>query len=248
MEERTRWGRRKNASITQAANGEVDKEVLSEVFSKFGLETKIDKIEAEFNAEAKVARSKIETPGTAATAKSNTPEKPLPSHFDVAYGSTTVHTQHHKYWTAAVCVLGALLVVQSIFLFRDHIVRTFPGTRPALVSLCNIFGCAMPLPHDASQIEVSYTFNQRDEHHYVLYAKVTNNAAFAQDWPNLELALHNFIEQPLSRRIFEPSEWVPPENLAQNVGIAPGSYVTTHLELEVTEVVPSRAALTHFYP
>ena len=222
---------------------------MNEVFSRLGIETKIDQIEAEFNAEAKAARAAVRNKTEAATTKitkSNTPEKSPPTHFDIAYGAAA-HPHHHKFWTAAVCVLGATLVFQSVFLFRDHVARSFPAMRPALVSFCNLFGCAMPLPRDASRIKVTYGFNQRDEHHYVFYATVTNEADFTQDWPNLELTLYNFIEQPLSRRIFTPTEWIPPEKFTQN-GIAPKSYVTTHLELEVTEIVPSKSDLTHFYP
>jgi len=251
LEERTRWGKRKRTPVAQAVNETVDNEVLSEVFSRLGIETKIDQIEAEFNAEAKAARtavrSKIEDKTTSKVPKSNVPEKSPPSpptHFDVAYGAAHAH---HKYWTAAVCVLGAFLAIQSVFLFRDNIARTIPGTRPALVSLCNVFGCAMPLPRDASRIKVTYGFNQRNEGHYVFYATVTNEADFTQDWPNLELTLHNFIEQPLSRRTFTPSEWVPSEKFDRK-GMAPKSYVSTHLELQVTDIVPSKSDLTHFYP
>jgi len=81
----------------------------------------------------------------------------------------------------------------------------------------------------------------------VFYATVTNEADFTQDWPNLELTLYNFIEQPLSRRIFTPAEWVPSEKFNQN-GMDPKSYVSTHLELEVTDIVPSKSDLAHFYP
>ncbi|MCL2876200.1 MAG: zinc-ribbon domain-containing protein [Betaproteobacteria bacterium] len=251
LKESTGWSRRKRGAVARGPNKEIDKEVLNEVFSKFGIETKIDQIEAEFNAEAKVARAaardKIETTATNVTI-SNTPEKPPPSHFDIAYGNLATHIKYHKYWTAAVCALGVLFVTQSVFLFRDRIARTFPNTRPAFVSICNIFGCAMPLPRDASRIKVTYGFNQRNEHRYVFYATVTNEANFEQDWPNLELTLHNPIEQPLSRRIFTPTDWVPPERLAQNTGIAPKSYVSTHLELEVTDIVPSKSDLKHFFP
>jgi hypothetical protein len=219
---------------------------LSEVFSKLGIETKIDQIEAEFNAEAKVARTEALKKKLAAEPPAK--EQDLPSQFDAAYGKPAVHTHRYRYWTVAACVLGIILVFQSVFLFRNHIARSFPGMRPSLVSFCETFGCTMPLPRDASKLKITYGFNQRDEHHYVLYATVTNNADFAQDWPSLELTLLNFIEQPLSRRIFAPADWVLPEKFAQGNGIAPRSSVSAHLELEVTGVAPSKFDLTHFYP
>jgi hypothetical protein len=249
LEERTRWKkwRRERTPTGRTTSGTVDEEVLSEVFSKLGIETKIDQIEAEFNAEAKAARMAARKIKPAAE-EPPPREVDLPTQFDRTYGNPATHVHHHRFWTIAVSVLGIILVIQSVFLFRNHIARSFPGTRPALVSLCETFGCTMPLPRDASQLKVTYGFNKRDDHHYVLYATVTNNAGFAQDWPSLELILLNFIEQPLSRRIFTPAEWVQPETLAKGDGIAPGSSVPTHLELEVTGVVPSKADLTHVYP
>jgi hypothetical protein len=136
-------------------------------------------------------------------------------------------------------------------LFRNHIARSFPSTRPALVSLCNIFGCAMPLPRDASYIEVvDYGFlKHRDrDGHYVFYARVTNSAHFGQDWPNLELILKNDINQPLSRRILVPTEWAPPGKLAGNTSMAPRSSVDVNIELEITGIVPGKYEVGHFYP
>ncbi len=250
LEERTGWGkRRKRGSVAQPPNEPVEDEVLSELFSKFGIETKIDKIEAEFDAEAKAARTEARSKTIIAT-KSAPPEKPPPSHFDV-YGDPDTHIHHHKLWTTSVCVLGIVLVIQSVFLFRNHIARSFPGTRPALVSLCNTLGCAMPLPREASRIEIAdYGFARRGDRsdRYVFFAKVTNSANFAQDWPNLELVLKNDFNQPLSRRIFTPAEWVPSERFAQSTGMPPRSNVDINMELEVTGIVPSNFDLGHFYP
>jgi hypothetical protein len=247
LEERTGWGKRRRERTAYMTNGTVDSQVLSEVFSKLGIETKIDQIEAEFNAEARAARAAVIKKKIA----SNLPpkEQDLPSQFDEAYGKPAARVQHHRFWSIAVCVLGVILLIQSVFLLRNPIARAFPGTRPALVSLCETFGCTMPLPREISKIRRDgYSFNRRDERHYVLYVQVVNAANFEQDWPSLELTLLNFIEQPLSRRVFTPAEWVPPAVLAGGGGIAPGGSASAHLELEVTGVVPSRADLKLLYP
>jgi hypothetical protein len=245
LEERTRWGKRRKKRAQQTTNGTVDSEVLSGVFSKLGIETKIDQIEAEINAEVKAAR--VAASKKKLMAQPPPREQDLPSQFDEAYGNPAVHVQQHKFWTVAVCMLGAILAFQSVFLFRNHIARALPVARPALVSFCDTFGCTMPLPRDGSQVKITHSFNKRSERQYVLYANVTNNARYMQDWPSIELTLLNFIEQPLSRRIFTPSEWVPAATLAEG-GIAPGKSVSTHLELEVTGVVPSRVDLQLRYP
>lgn len=250
-EHRTRWRERH----TQASSPDVvDNEVLDEVFSKLGIETKIDQIEAEFNAEAKAIRAAAHEKNGAASAnaskKSNAPESSPPSHFDV-YSRSGALAQHHRFWTVSVVALGIALVVQSVFVFRNGIARTLPGTRPALVSLCETFGCAMPLPRDGSKIDVvDYGFLQRGglAGRYAFYATVKNNADFAQDWPNIELVLKNTIEQDLSRRILVPTEWAPPEKLAGNASMAPRTSIAVNLEIEITEIVPNKYDVTLFYP
>jgi len=250
LEERTGWSKRrkKHDEAAQKAQDVVDDDVLSDIFSKYGIETKIDKIEAEFDAEAKAARAQARSKITAQ--KPSPPAEDLPSVFDVAYGAPDTHIHHHKLWTTAVCVLGIVLVIQAVFLFRNHIARSFPGTRPALVSLCNTLGCAMPLPRDATRMKIEdFGFAPSNQaNHYVLYVHLKNNAHFAQDWPNLELTLSNNIFQPLSRRILVPAEWVPPEKFAQNTGMLSQSEVTINIELEVTRIVPSNFAVRHLYP
>lgn len=249
-EQRNRWRER----ATQIPPDVVDSGVLSEVFSKLGIETKIDKIEAEFNAEAKAIRAAALEKNAAASAdslkKSNVPESPQPSHFDV-YSRSGAPVRQHKFWAVSVVALGVALVIQSVFVFRNSIARAFPGARPALVSLCETFGCAMPLPRDASKIDVvDYGFLQRGGlvGRYAFYATVKNNADFAQDWPNIELVLKNTIGQDLSRRVFVPAEWTPPGKLAGNASMAPRSSVAVNLEIEVTEIVPNKYDVTSFYP
>ena len=248
-EQYTKWGKRRK-HVKVAPIETVDNEVLSEIFSKFGIETKIDKIEAEFDAEAKAARTAARSKDDA-TKSSDPPEKSPPSHFDV-YGNLDVHARHHKLWTTAVSTLGIILVIQSLFLFRHTIARWVPATRPALVALCNTFGCAMPLPRDASLIKVEdYSFFRhasRPDHHLFFYAKVMNDAGFTQGWPDLKLTFKDSIQQPLSSRILTPAEWVPPEILAQNVGMAPRSKVSINMELEVMGIHPRHFDIEFFYP
>ncbi|MDR2208615.1 MAG: DUF3426 domain-containing protein [Azoarcus sp.] len=249
LEERTRWSKRgrKRGLFSRAKNETVDHEVLSEVFSKLGIETKIDQIEAEFNAEAKAARTatRKKEPVAAIPPK----EQDLPSQFDEAYGKIAKYGRHHKLWSAAVCILGVIFALQVAFLSRHAIAHSFPGTRPMLVSLCKTLGCAMPLPSDASKIILhGGGFLWRSDNRYTLYVKMENSASFEQSWPNLELTLKNNIKQPLSRRILTPADWVPPEKLSQDAGMAPRSIIEINMELEVTGFVPSNYDLGYFYP
>ncbi|MDR0564386.1 MAG: DUF3426 domain-containing protein, partial [Azoarcus sp.] len=225
----------------------VDEQVLSEVFSKFGIETKIDKIEAEFDAEAKATRdattrSKSETKST----DSFSP-KPEPVHFD--YGHLGAHP-HTRQWAVAATLFGTLLTVQLLFLGRDSIARELPFTRPAFVSLCETFGCTMPLSRDEELILVEdygLLLQPTGANQYVFYATVTNKARYFQDWPTLELDVLDETRKPLAQRTFSPEEWVPNGQLTPN-GIAPRASISMRMNLEVLDVIPSNYKLGHFYP
>jgi len=237
----------------QAAAEVVDEEVLSEIFTKFGIEQKIDKIEQEINTERKSRKSapiKDEAPP-------NEPEEaghePLPeqhhAHFDFVHGDT-LSPRARAIWRNVATVLTVLLLVQSLFLFRHGISRAMPAMRPFYVATCSVLGCDMPLPRDATLVRIDdYGVLRQDDTpgHYLFYATVKNTASFVQDWPNLELTLLDITNQPLVRRVISPSEWVREEQLAKG-GMPPRDTVSVRMDLEVTDVDPSNYRIDHYYP
>ncbi|MDR0715833.1 MAG: DUF3426 domain-containing protein [Azoarcus sp.] len=148
-------------------------------------------------------------------------------------------------------MLSVALIVQTTFLFRQGISRAFPDTRPFFVSACGSFGCEMPLPRDASLIRIPdddfVPAQSGRPGQYSFYAKVRNEARFAQDWPHLELTLLDRAKREIARRVFTPAEWVPPEQYT-SVGFAPRGEVTTHIDLEVSGTAPAHFKVAHFYP
>jgi hypothetical protein len=235
--------------VVEAAADVVDDEVLDEISAKFGLEAKIDKIEAEMNAERKTTRRTFRGRETSREAsESAASHKSAAHHFDI-YGKPMT-PRARAAWTSLVFVLGVALFIQTSFFFRHDIARQFPDMRPFFVSACETFGCAMPLPRDTTQIDivdhVLVLQNDRPSH-YILSATVSNSAPFAQEWPNIELTLFDLTRQPLVRRVITPAEWAPPEQLAKG-GIAPRSDTPVRMDLEVVGVNPSNSRVELFYP
>ncbi|MDR1227628.1 MAG: zinc-ribbon domain-containing protein [Azoarcus sp.] len=233
----------------QSANEAADESAPDEMSAKLGLAAKIDKIEAEINAERKTvrrsSRSKKEAAGE--TGKESAKHK-AGSHFDI-YGRPMTKRERIA-WTSVVSALGVALAIQTTLLFRHSLARAIPGARPLLVSICNTFDCAMPLPRDAEQIRIDdYGVLRQDDRpgHYVFYATVSNRAGFVQDWPNIELTLLDITNQPLVRRVITPDEWAPPEQRAKE-GIAPRSDISVRMDLEVASIDPSNYRIDHFYP
>lgn len=233
--------------VVQAASEVIDEETLSEIFTKFGIETKINRIEAEFEAEAESKALEVSRkPSTETAPKSR---KTAASYFDV-YGKP-MSARARAIWVSSVSMLSVALIVQATFLFRQGISRAFPDTRPFFVSACGSFGCEMPLPRDASLIRIpddDFVPAQSGlPDQYSFYAKVRNEARFAQDWPHLELTLLDRAKREIARRVFTPAEWVPPEQRASG-GFAPRGEVTTHIDLEVSGIAPEHFKVSHFYP
>jgi len=265
---------RKNKSASRAKDGKnpavqatgdvVNENVLSELLSKFGIEEKIDKIEAEIDAERKVravlSRLKEENPtehpalsepGTAAAEKHDEEAvvKPHVPHVD-HYGRV-IHPPAHLGWKIGAVALGVLLLAQLTLLLRHGVSRAIPSTRPALVSLCKVFGCSMPLPRDRANIVIGEDLGmdcmkKAQTGYCTVYAQIINRAGYAQDWPYLEITLRNKIKQPIARRVIQPEEWVPP-NLPTEGGIPPLTTVDVNLDLDVG-VDSAGFNLQGFYP
>ncbi|MDR1064259.1 MAG: zinc-ribbon domain-containing protein [Azoarcus sp.] len=233
----------------QSVNEAADESAPDEMSAKIGLAAKIDKIEAEINAERKTVRHSSRSKKEAAdeTGKESAKHR-AGSHFDI-YGRPMTKRERIA-WTSVVSALGVALAVQTTLLFRHSLARAIPGTRPLLVSICNTFDCAMPLPRDAEQIRIDdYGVLRQDDRpgHYVFYATISNRAGFVQDWPNIELTLLDITNQPLVRRVITPDEWAPPEQRAKE-GIAPHSDISVRMDLEVASIDPSNYRIDHFYP
>ncbi|MDR2030928.1 MAG: zinc-ribbon domain-containing protein [Azoarcus sp.] len=234
-----------HGSAVQPTAEVIDEETLGEIFTKFGIETKINWIEAEFDAESKAVEATKRPVVVEAAPRSHK----AASYFD-AYGKP-ISARTRAIWISSISMLSVLLIVQATFLFRHGISRAFPDTRPFFVLACGSFGCEMPLPRDASLIRLDdYDFILAQPElpgQYSFYAKVKNEARFAQDWPHLELTLLDGARREIARRVFTPDEWVPPEKRASG-RFAPRDEITTRIDLEVDGRAPENFKIAHFYP
>ncbi|MDR1854257.1 MAG: DUF3426 domain-containing protein [Azoarcus sp.] len=242
-----------NGSGMQAAAEVVDEEVLSEIFTKFGIEQKIDKIEHEIDTERKSSKSSQRKSETAADDRDaeadDKSEDEHPSRFDFVIGDN-LSPRARSVWRSIVTGLAILLLVQTTFLFRHGISRALPPMRSFYVAACSVVGCDMPLPKDATQVIIDdYGMVRQDDMpgHYVFYFTIKNTALFVQDWPNIELTLLDFTRRELAKRVISPSEWVPGDQLAKG-GMQPRGSVPVRMDLEVTDADPSDFNVSHYYP
>ncbi|HRD32813.1 MAG TPA: DUF3426 domain-containing protein [Rhodocyclaceae bacterium] len=135
-------------------------------------------------------------------------------------------------------VLLGLLGAQSAYLFRDEITRQWPELRPRYLETCARLGCDLPLPRDASLIDIETSdleIEPANPSRYTLNAVVRNRAHFPQQPPHLELTLTDSRDRPVVRRVVTPQEWLAgPEALA--TGLAPASSQLVRLSFETSGI------------
>lgn len=154
----------------------------------------------------------------------------------------------------ATGVLGGVLAVQCIYLYRMEIARTLPGLRPLMTQACAALGCKIPFPRNAELIALDASDLQSEPGkpgQYLLHATVNNRAEYAQAWPHLELTLTDAGDMPIARRVLAPEEWLPADqrSTAQGAGsFASHRAVSARIAFVVPELAPTGYRVYIFYP
>jgi predicted Zn finger-like uncharacterized protein len=152
-------------------------------------------------------------------------------------------------------LLAALLLIlplcgQFAFHFRSEIAVTAPYLRPALEALSEALGTDIPLPHHAELVSIETSDLQADParaNMLVLQATLRNRAAYGQAFPLLELSLTDTQDNAIARRVFQPNEYLPPQNPNGQTFPARAD-VAVRLWIEVKEVTAAGYRLYVFYP
>lgn len=153
-------------------------------------------------------------------------------------------------WTAATLLVLTLLIAQAAYFFRVDIAANQPSLKPALVSYCHLLKCDVPLPQYADLITIESSELEAVTGHdsrIVLHALLRNRAAYPQAYPSLELTLTDSLDNPLARRNFAPSDYLPPEE-DMAAGFKPVREQTVRLELDTDDLRPMGYRLSLFYP
>ncbi len=148
-----------------------------------------------------------------------------------------------------VPLLLLLLLGQLIYFLRDPLMTNYPGLRPVLSSICDIFGCKLGLPQDVEQIKILGSDLQAEPGNakrMTLALTLANRALYAQAWPMLQLSLTDTRDKPLARRVFAPSEYLNRSGMLE-AGIPALSETPLSLHLETRDVNASGFRVEVFY-
>ena len=155
--------------------------------------------------------------------------------------------KHLWIWLLLAVLLTLGLVAQLVYFMRNDLAVQYPQLRPYLVKLCSELNCQLSLPRDNKLVLILGSDLQTESPgSLALAVTLANRADHAMAWPVLELTLTDVKDQPVGRRVFAPSEYLPSPEL-EAAGIQPLSEVPLTLKLQIKGVKAMGYRLQMFY-
>lgn len=152
------------------------------------------------------------------------------------------------WWFLLVLLLALLLAGQIVWYFYPEKIIQNSQLRPWLEIICRQLACQLPLTRDINQLHMQQNIVQihPDLPNAVkVDAIFTNQAPFAQPYPQLRLTFSDLEGNPIASRTFEPQAYLNMPNLVDY--IPPGGAVHVRLELVDMEAVISGDTVTANY-
>lgn len=149
--------------------------------------------------------------------------------------------------TVNVTLIVVLLALASWFHYEKLV--KYPQIAQLYTQACDLLGCTLPELSDVTKIKshnliVRSHPTTRDA--LIIDTVITNQADFAQDFPNLAIYFSDINNQTIAQRLIEPKQYLSPEILAW--GEMP-SDEPIHISLEIVD--PGKEAVNYtlkFFP
>ncbi|TAK53130.1 MAG: DUF3426 domain-containing protein [Betaproteobacteria bacterium] len=139
-------------------------------------------------------------------------------------------------WGFWVALALLALAGQVLMHYRTEAATAWPWLRPHLAAACAVTGCELRLPRRPELLSIESSDLQSDrarDNVVVFNAVLRNRAAFAQEYPALELSLTDERDRAVLRRVLLPADYLgaaPAERAAQ--GLAGGAEIGVRLYLD----------------
>jgi hypothetical protein len=142
-------------------------------------------------------------------------------------------------WIGINALLVFGLAAQVTWFFPGQILTHAPALQPALQQLCAGLGCRVRLPRVPEQLFIEASdlqlLDATRPSQVLLTATIRNRAAFAQEFPLLELTLTRDENQTAARRVFHPRDYLDAA-ADQGRGIGAQQEVAIHLYLDTADL------------
>lgn len=233
-------------TTTHSAEAEAESEASSQT-NRATLETISNSEQAAFSITHTGALAELpHDPSSIAEHPPNDVAKLSSSHQSSGYNeldSLAKRGVKHKLNYRWLWVLGTFLLVfsaigQSIYYLRNTIAIYYPNLKPHLLVACQHLHCRIELPKQIESIFIDDSDMQEDlEHAGVIHlsSSLFNKANFVQAYPNVELTLTDTNDSAILRRIFKPTEYLPP-NTDIAAGFAAGREIKIKLAISTNDV------------
>jgi predicted Zn finger-like uncharacterized protein len=150
-------------------------------------------------------------------------------------------------WTVLVLILLLVLAMQLVYFLRDKLAASYPEFRPVMEAICDDLNCTLNLPRDTKQVLIlGSDLQTENEGNLALEVTLANRASHAMAWPVLELTLTDVEDQPVARRMFAPSEYLPSGRMEAD-GIQARSEIPFNLQLQSKGLKAAGYRLRMFY-
>ena len=134
------------------------------------------------------------------------------------------------YWRSGLVIAVLLLIGQTVY-FNGAAFSRNPTFRTGLEKLCSQLNCRLPAYQNPAEFAVLQgSLSALPGHGQLFRAVIRNRAAFAQPYPNLELTLLDYAENPFAQRIFSPQDYLP-KTLTTMPVIRPDANITISLNI-----------------
>ena len=112
------------------------------------------------------------------------------------------------YWRSGLVIASLLLAGQTVY-FEGTAFSRNPAFRPSLEKLYRQLNCRLPVYKNPAEFAVLQgSLSALPDRSQLFRTVIRNKAAFAQPYPNLELTLLDYAENPFARRIFRPQDYL----------------------------------------
>lgn len=153
-------------------------------------------------------------------------------------------------WVMPTLVLFLLLIGQSAYYFRVDIAARVPVTTSMLTKYCELLACTITLPQKSEFMSIESSSLEADPGNaaqITLTALLRNHASYTLAFPNLELTLNDRQDKAVGRRIFRPSDYLPPGESEQS-GLQSNHELSLKLLLNTNDLNPNGYRLVVLYP
>lgn len=179
-------------------------------------------------------------------------DEPLPAQAEAEPVPELQEIPAHRRWPwiAGAALAACTLLAQAVVHYRIELSVMFPGTKPALVAMCEVLECKVALPSRIELIGIDSSDlspSADTPGNLQLSASLRNRAPFNQAWPHLELTLTDSTDKPLVRRALGPTDYLPSIRKIEE-GFPARSEQPVYLSLQAPGVPAAGYRLYVFYP